>query len=64
MPKLKTHKTASKRFKITGNGKLVHRHAFNNHMFLNKGGSQKRGLDDDQVLDKSTVKRIKRMLGI
>lgn len=64
MPKMKTCKTAQKRFKITATGKLVHRHAYNNHMFLHKGGSQKRKLDNDQVLDKTCVKRMKRLLGI
>lgn len=64
MPKLKTCKTALKRFKMTATGKLIHRHAYNNHMFLNKGGAQKRNLDNDQVLDKTNLKRMKRLLGL
>ena len=32
MPKLKTHKGASKRFKKTGTGLVVRSHAFGRHM--------------------------------
>ena len=33
MPKLKTHKGASKRFKKTGTGKVVRGHAYGRHIF-------------------------------
>ena len=36
MPKLKTHKGASKRFKKTGTGKVVRSHAFGRHILTSK----------------------------
>lgn len=64
MPKLKTRKTAAKRFKISGTGKLIRRKAYDNHMFLHKGGSQKRRLGEDATLTPAFEKRMKRLLGI
>lgn len=64
MPKLKTNKTAAKRFKISGSGKIMRRKAYNNHMFFHKSESAKRRLDQDAELSKTEKKRVKRMLGL
>ncbi|HRJ27974.1 MAG TPA: 50S ribosomal protein L35 [Fimbriimonadaceae bacterium] len=64
MPKLKTHKTAAKRFKITGSGKITRRKSYNNHMFFNKSGAQKRRLEQEPELFKGERKRVRRLLGI
>jgi len=34
MPKLKTRKAAFKRYKITGNDNILHRHAFKGHLLM------------------------------
>lgn len=64
MPKLKTHKTAAKRFKVTGSGKIMRRKSHNNHMFFHKSGAQKRRLDQDSELSKTEQKRVRRLLGL
>lgn len=64
MPKQKTKKTAAKRFKITGSGKITRRKSYNNHMFFHKSGSQKRRLDLQVELSKTEEKRVKRMLAL
>ncbi|QYK53890.1 MAG: 50S ribosomal protein L35 [Fimbriimonadaceae bacterium] len=64
MPKLKTHKTATKRFKISGSGKIMRRSSGNNHMFFHKSGSQKRRLDQAQQLSKTELPRVKRLLAL
>ena len=64
MPKLKTNKTAAKRFKVTGSGKITRRKSCNNHMFLHKSGSQKRRLESEPEVFKGEQKRVKRMLGM
>jgi len=64
MPKLKTNKTAAKRFKITGTGKITRRRSHNNHQFLHKGGAAKRRLEEEPVLFKGEKKRVKRLLGL
>jgi large subunit ribosomal protein L35 len=63
MPKFKTRKSAAKRFKISGTGKLLRRRAYDNHMFLHKSGSRKRRLDKDATLNPTFEKRMKRLLG-
>jgi large subunit ribosomal protein L35 len=42
MPKMKTHRGAAKRFRVTGTGKVMRRKATGNHMLIKKSGSRKR----------------------
>ena len=51
MPKVKTNKTAAKRFKITGTGKVMFEHSRQNHLMMNKkrGGRIRRMHQDGQV---------------
>ena len=44
MPKLKTHKGASKRFKKTGTGKVMRNHAFARHILTSKPHKRKKKL--------------------
>lgn len=62
MPKLKTRKTAAKRFKVTGTGKFMHEHAYRNHLNIHKGASEQRRLSKGSQLYKGKLKAIKRML--
>jgi len=63
VPKMKSHKGARSRFKVTGTGKIRRRKANMNHFLGKKSSSQKRRLNQMDVVDKSDVKRIRRMLG-
>ncbi|MEJ5297751.1 MAG: 50S ribosomal protein L35 [Armatimonadota bacterium] len=62
MPKIKTSKTASKRFKVTGTGKLLRNTVGRNHLMMKKAPSRKRRLALDHDICKGDVKRMKRML--
>ena len=62
MPKLKTHKGASKRFKKTGTGKVVRNHAFARHILTSKSRKRKRKLTHSVVADDSNQPALKRML--
>ena len=42
MPKLKTHKSAAKRYKVTASGKIQKRQAGIGHLLQHKSGSRKR----------------------
>jgi len=42
--KLKTHKGAAKRFKITGSGKVMRHHSFARHILTSKASKRKRRL--------------------
>ncbi len=62
MPKLKSHRGAAKRFKKTGTGKVVRRHAFARHILTSKTRKQKRRLGTTVVADPANQPELKRML--
>jgi large subunit ribosomal protein L35 len=62
MPKLKTHRGAKKRFKITGTGKVLRRHAFARHILTKKRPGRKRKLGEGVVVSAADTPTIKRML--
>jgi large subunit ribosomal protein L35 len=62
MPKLKTHKGASKRFKKTGSGLVVRNHAFGRHILTSKPHKRKKKLHKTVVADKADQPVLKRML--
>ena len=63
MPKIKTHKGASKRFKLTGSGKIVREKAFTNHILTKKSAKKKRRLGNNIVVSTTDTKKVKRLLG-
>lgn len=62
MPKMKTHRASAKRFKRTANGGLKRHHAFTGHRFHGKTKKQRRQLRGLSMMDKSNVKRYKKLL--
>ncbi len=62
MPKLKTHKGASKRFKKTGTGKVVRSHAFARHILTSKSRKRKKRLHSRVVADPADQPKLQRML--
>jgi large subunit ribosomal protein L35 len=63
MPKMKSHRGAAKRFKITPTGKIKRRNAFMNHMLEKKTSKRKRRLNSPSLVSKADEKRIRRLLG-
>lgn len=63
MPKMKTHKGAAKRFKITGGGKIMREKAFKSHILTKKNAKRKRRLGTDKEVSASDSKKVKRLLG-
>ncbi len=64
MPKIKTNRSAAKRFKVTGSGKIVRHHAKSAHIKTKKSPKLKRHLRSSAIIRKCDEKRIFRMLGI
>jgi large subunit ribosomal protein L35 len=62
MPKLKTKKSAAKRFTKTGGGKLARNKAFASHIMTKKSRKRKRGLRKPTLIDRADRKRVARML--
>ncbi|MDD5339595.1 MAG: 50S ribosomal protein L35 [Dehalococcoidales bacterium] len=62
MPKLKTHKGAKSRFKITGTGKIMRVKGPKSHLRLHKAKRVRRQFDEMIELNKSDKKRISRLI--
>jgi large subunit ribosomal protein L35 len=62
MPKLKTRKAASKRYKVTANGNFLHRHAFKGHLLMKKSNRQKRKLSQILCVNSRDAGAIRLML--
>jgi large subunit ribosomal protein L35 len=61
--KMKTHKGAKKRFKVTGTGKVRRYKAFKSHILTKKTSKRKRRLRQGAlVATKGEVKHVKRLL--
>ncbi len=64
MPKIKTHSSAKKRFKLTGKGKVKRFQAKTSHMMRNKTKKAKRRLRGSTLVSKVEERRIKVLLGV
>jgi large subunit ribosomal protein L35 len=62
MPKLKTNKAASKRFKLTGKGRVRRSKAGGNHGMQEKSRKRLRRNRNNDMVHKSMEKHIKRLL--
>ena len=64
MPKQKTKKSVSRRFKITGSGKVTRRVAFSRHLRSKKSAAQKRRYARKLVVTGKIARRVKREIAI
>jgi large subunit ribosomal protein L35 len=64
MAKMKSHRGASKRFKLTGTGKVSRHKAYKSHILTKKSAKRKRGLRQGTLLTSADEKRIKSVLNI
>jgi large subunit ribosomal protein L35 len=62
MPKLKTHKGAAKRFRVTANGKIKRGHSHARHILTSKSTKRKRNLDIDALVSEPDEPLVKAML--
>ena len=62
MPKIKTHSSAKKRFKLSKSGKVMRGHAFKSHILNKKTTKRKRNLRKVVVADVTNVAKVKKMI--
>ena len=62
MPKMKTRKAASKRFKVTGGGKIKYKKMGMRKKLSKKSARRKRDLNRDGMLSPAEHTKAKRML--
>ncbi len=63
MPKVKTHRGAAKRFKVTGTGKLMRRQVGMNHILEKKPTKRTRRLKQEREMTGGDERQAKRLLG-
>lgn len=62
MPKLKTNKSASKRFKLTKKGKVKRFKQGKRHLLTSKSSNRKRGLRKSTIVEGTVGKTTKKLL--
>lgn len=62
MPKIKTNRSAAKRFKKTGTGKIVFAKSHASHILTKKTTKRKRRLRKSRIVDKTNKKGIRLLL--
>ena len=63
MPKQKTNSGAKKRFKVTGTGRVLRRHAMKSHNLEKKSAKRKRAFRRDHPVEGKDAREVKRLLG-
>lgn len=62
MPKIKTNRSAAKRFKKTGTGQLKRMKAYKSHILTKKSTKRKRNLRKATLIDSTKLKNMKKIL--
>jgi large subunit ribosomal protein L35 len=63
MPKMKTHRGAAKRFRVTGGGKVMFEHEGMRHIRRTKSSKRKRRLSIPGQVSGSNLKKVKTLIG-
>jgi large subunit ribosomal protein L35 len=64
MPKMKTHRGAAKRFRVTAKGKIMRAKAFKSHILEKKSPKRKRNFRHEGQIAESDHKVVSRLLGL
>ncbi len=62
MPKMKSNRSATKRFRLTATGKVRRNHAFARHILTKKTRKRKRNLRHTVIVSAADSPRIKKLL--
>ncbi len=62
MPKIKTNRSAAKRFNLTGTGKITRGKGWHSHLMRKKSPRRKRALKQFTLVHKADLKRVKRTI--
>lgn len=62
MPKMKTHRGAAKRYRVTGSGKIKRAKAFKSHILNKKSTKRKRNLRKPAYISDAEAKIVKKLI--
>jgi large subunit ribosomal protein L35 len=63
MPKMKSHRGAAKRFKVTGSGRVFRRKAYRSHLLEKKASKRTRRLGRPAEVTGAEKKKVQKLLG-
>lgn len=62
MPKIRTNRSAHKRFRLTGTGKVRRNKAYKSHILTKKSRKRKRNLRQSTILDAADTGNVMRLI--
>ena len=62
MPKIKTHRGAAKRFKVTSKGKIKRKKAYLRHLLTGKSSKKTKQLRNIGFVDETNYRAIKKLI--
>jgi len=62
VPKIRTNRSAAKRFRVTGTGKIKRNKAYKRHILSSKGKKQKRHLRKATIVAAVEAKNIRKLI--
>ncbi|MCI6603472.1 MAG: 50S ribosomal protein L35 [Clostridiales bacterium] len=62
MPKMKTHSSSKKRYKVSGSGKIRRAQAFKKHILTKKTSKRKRNLRKIVELSPANAKKVRQLI--
>ncbi len=62
MPKMKSNRGASKRFRVTASGKIKRHSAYHSHILTKKSAKRKRNLRQESQVSEADAPRVHKMI--
>lgn len=62
MPKMKSNRASSKRFRVTGGGKIRRNKAYASHILTKKSRKRKRNLRKSSLVSPADAKRVRHLI--
>lgn len=62
MPKIKTHRGAAKRYRVTGSGRIKRAKAYKSHILTKKSTKRKRNLRKPAYISEAETKVVKKLI--
>jgi len=62
MPKMKSNRGASKRFRVTASGKIKRHSSHHSHILTKKSAKRKRNLRKESLVSEADTPRVKKMI--
>ena len=62
MPKIRTNRSAHKRFRVTGTGKILRYKAYKSHILTKKSRKRKRNLRQSGILDETYEAQVRSLI--